>query len=558
LPVQADGGAWWAFTTLSDPPPGPGGFSKLTPVQGASGQVTSGLQLTWATASGATGYQVCVGTQAGLCDVTGSWVNVGSGTSWAVNAALQPATTYWWQVRALNGSGVAQANDGAWWYFTTVGDPPGPGPFGKVAPANNAISQPLSLMLSWNAASGATGYEVCVGALPGDCAVTGGWVSAGGTSHALSGLSYATTYWWQVRAVNASGQTMADGGVWWQFTTANAPGSPIGAFAKAAPANTATGVLTNALLSWGAADNAARYTVCVGTQPGLCDVMNHAEVFSPTVSLGLANAQPGRTYWWQVFAYNDGNLQLADGGSWWAFSTANDTASGPADFGKTSPVSGTTVANPVGLAWGVSIGAVGYRVCVGTAWGLCDAVNQVAAAAAPLTVTLPEGSYWWQATAVDADGDTTQADGGEWWPFTVQSATGNVDTGGATGTRKEVTPTVVRMGELVTYTIVVSNAGSADVAVTITDTLAVSATLVGATPGYAQSGQTLVWSGVNVPAGGTAAITVTVRAGSGLLPEGYTLFNSVTIGAADGQITRNAPAVQVEPWRAFVPIVMRP
>jgi hypothetical protein len=73
-----------------------------------------------------------------------------------------------------------------------------------------------------------------------------------------------------------------------------------------------------------------------------------------------------------------------------------------------------------------------------------------------------------------------------------------------------------------------------------------------------QSGQTLVWSGVNVPAGGTAAITVTVRAGSGLLPEGYTLFNSVTIGAADGQITRNAPAVQVEPWRAFVPIVMRP
>jgi uncharacterized repeat protein (TIGR01451 family) len=250
--------------------------------------------------------------------------------------------------------------------------------------------------------------------------------------------------------------------------------------------------------------------------------------------------------------------ERADAGQWWAFSVANDPDVGPGDFGKTSPISGTTVANPVGLAWGTSSGAVGYRVCVGTAWGLCDAVNQVAAAAAPLTATLPVGSYWWQVTAVDADGDTTQADGGEWWPFSVESAIGKLDTSGPTGTRKEAAPTAARMGELVSYTIVISNAGSMAVTARVTDTLAVSATLVSATLGYAQSGQTLVWSGVNVPAGGTAAITVTVRAGSGLLPGGYALGNSVTIGAVDGEIVRSAPSVQVEPLRAFVPIVMRP
>jgi len=32
----------------------------------------------------------------------------------------------------------------------------------------------------------------------------------------------------------------------------------------------------------------------------------------------------------------------------------------------------------------------------------------------------------------------------------------------------------------------------------------------------------------------------------------------VLIGTADGQITRHAPAVTVEPWRVFVPIVQRP
>ena len=114
------------------------------------------------------------------------------------------------------------------------------------------------------------------------------------------------------------------------------------------------------------------------------------------------------------------------------------------------------------------------------------------------------------------------------------------------------------MGELVSYTIVISNAGSAAVTARVTDTLAVSATLMSATPGYVQSGQTLAWSNVAVPAGGTAVLTVTVRAASGPLPGGYLLNNSVLISTADGETTRDAPSVQVEPLRVFVPIVMRP
>jgi len=86
----------------------------------------------------------------------------------------------------------------------------------------------------------------------------------------------------------------------------------------------------------------------------------------------------------------------------------------------------------------------------------------------------------------------------------------------------------------------------------------VSATLVSATSGYVQSGGTLIWSSVIVPAGGVATLTITVRAASELLPGGYTLDNSVQIGTADGQIVRNAPSVAVMPWQAFVPVVRRP
>jgi hypothetical protein len=46
------------------------------------------------------------------------------------------------------------------------------------------------------------------------------WVNAGGSTSAdLSGLAEDTTYYWQVRAINTSGQTEADAGSWWSFTT---------------------------------------------------------------------------------------------------------------------------------------------------------------------------------------------------------------------------------------------------------------------------------------------------------------------------------------------------
>ena len=46
--------------------------------------------------------------------------------------------------------------------------------FIKLLPANNASGQPLNPTLNWDAANYATGYQVCVGLLPGDCSASGG------------------------------------------------------------------------------------------------------------------------------------------------------------------------------------------------------------------------------------------------------------------------------------------------------------------------------------------------------------------------------------------------
>jgi hypothetical protein len=104
---------------------------------------------------------------------------------------------------------------------TWGGTPPPPGAFAKVSPANGATGQPISLKLDWGDSSGTTSYEYCYDTT-NDRACTTTWISTGTTSSAnLSGLSYKTTYYWQVRAKNANGTTYANDSVtsYWSFTT---------------------------------------------------------------------------------------------------------------------------------------------------------------------------------------------------------------------------------------------------------------------------------------------------------------------------------------------------
>ena len=128
--------------------------------------------------------------------------------------------TYYWQVRANNslGSTYANGSETAYWSFT-VGLLPGA--FSKTSPADGAINQPVSLSLSWGTSSGATSYEYCYDSTnDGACST---WLSTGTTTSApISGLAYATSYYWQVRALNSIGSTYANSAstAFWSFTTA--------------------------------------------------------------------------------------------------------------------------------------------------------------------------------------------------------------------------------------------------------------------------------------------------------------------------------------------------
>ncbi|MEY4607243.1 MAG: hypothetical protein RLY45_2003 [Actinomycetota bacterium] len=101
----------------------------------------------------------------------------------------------------------------------TVNASPYPGSFAKSSPKNGATGVKTAVSLSWGAASGATRYEYCIDTTV-NSTCGGTWISTSTARTAsLSGLLKGTRYEWQVRAVNAAGTTIANGGTWWTFTT---------------------------------------------------------------------------------------------------------------------------------------------------------------------------------------------------------------------------------------------------------------------------------------------------------------------------------------------------
>lgn len=127
------------------------------------------------------------------------------------------------------------------------------------------------------------------------------------------------------------------------------------------------------------------------------------------------------------------------------------------------------------------------------------------------------------------------------------------------GTEKVSSATAVRVGDLITYTITLSNSGQITAVATVTDALDSRLTLVSATPTPDQtSGGVLVWQNVSVPPDGTVTLEVTVRAGANTpLTQPYSVTNAVTVTYGNQSLQRQAGAIEVMPRRTYFPAVRR-
>ena len=195
-------------SALIDPPAAP---TLFNPGNNSAHPYNYDLTFQWLLSSGATEY---------LLEWWGGPYSPAQPCGWSNLATchvgpVEPEHTYSWHVKARN-----EAGESPWsttWSFTIRPEPPAS--FGKTGPLDSGTAQSTNPTLSWEPSSRATSYEYCfVAAGLGPCS---NWTSNGtSTSKAFSGLDPFTTYYWNVRAVNAGGTTYSDGSiVAWSFTT---------------------------------------------------------------------------------------------------------------------------------------------------------------------------------------------------------------------------------------------------------------------------------------------------------------------------------------------------
>jgi len=363
--TYADGAAS-AFTSFVTQVASPGGFGKTSPANGATGQPTS-LTLSWNASAGATSYEYCIDTiNNGACDT--GWASVGSSLAAGVGN-LSAGTTYYWQVRSNTTSGLPTYADGsisAYASFSTQVAPPGA--FGKIAPANGATAQSASLTVSWSASANATGYEYCIDTV-NNSACDAAWISSGlSTSATPGGLTFGTTYYWQARAMNASGLLVyADGssGAFWNFQT-----NPGQSAQLTTPAPGSTLTASNVAFAWTGGIGATGYWLSVGSSPGGSDVVD----LNVGTSLGVDVELPidGRALFVRLKSLINGIWQFND----YTLTAARIFSIQKAELTSPAPSSRLT-GSTVSFEWTGGAGASSYRLSVGNAASVFDLFDEV-------------------------------------------------------------------------------------------------------------------------------------------------------------------------------------
>lgn len=175
-----------ATATPIPPPPAPTGLVATA----GNAQVA----LTWNPSATAASYNVYRGTVAGGPYTLVLNVLVTNYT----NTGLTNTTTYYFVVRAVNGSGEGAASGEA----SATPIPPPPAPTGLAAtPGDSQVG------LTWNAAATAASYNVYRGTGAGG--PYGFVTNVAATNYTNTGLANGTTYYFVVRGVNGSGEGAA-------------------------------------------------------------------------------------------------------------------------------------------------------------------------------------------------------------------------------------------------------------------------------------------------------------------------------------------------------------
>ena len=268
------------------------GGSSLSAPTGLAGTNDSNanIYLTWNPSPGASSYNLYRGTQSG--HEAALPIIFGIGTNSYTDANVVPGVGYYYQVTALNGYGESgKSNEASVVDATTT----------VAAPTLTGKVSGTSVVLSWNAVSGATGYNVyrnIVGA--GYTLIT----SVTATTATDAGLTSGLSYSYYVTTVNSAGQSGGSNTVAETVgTTATLP----------APSGLVVFQSNGLTLIWAGVPGASSYNVYRGTTrngEGATPIaVNVTQTYNSSDHQGYyiftdGNVTSGTTYYYFVTAVN--------------------------------------------------------------------------------------------------------------------------------------------------------------------------------------------------------------------------------------------------------------
>ncbi len=300
-------GEVWQFTTGPAPAAGP------TPADGETG-VLLDVVLGWTAGSGAVSHDVYFGSVEAEVISGSAFEGNQSGTGFDPGG-LDGGTTYFWRIDEVGEPGHGTST-GEVWQFTTVAEQAG----GPIFPADGESGVPLLPAMIWTAGGGAVAHDVYLGAVMNDV------LNATRTSAEFQGnqsaatftpnesLEPRTTYYWRIDEVDQH-ENVTVGAVWQFVTTGADPAT------SPSPANAATDVPLEVVLSWTAGAETESHDIYLGTDLQIVATSGVPDVASWPVSIIDPAVIPvtitaDTTYFWRVDEVDvDGNRTRGE--VWW-------------------------------------------------------------------------------------------------------------------------------------------------------------------------------------------------------------------------------------------------
>jgi len=289
-----------------------------------------------------------------------------------------------------------------------------PSAIAKTSPATASINKELEVTLSWGVAANAESYEYCIDTTNDNACSS--WTDVGpDTSVVVSGLTYQTKYYWQVRAWNGiAGPVYANGAAtsYWNFTTKKL-------LVTEAPVNVSASDGTypdKVEITWDAVFGATSYKIFRAATP-----TGTQTLLGSTTALLYNNVPPaGIKYYYFVQGCNAngcGPKSVYDLG----WRTAATITARPV---LTLPVNGAFLADrEVSFAWEFVPGATGYEIQVDTNTYFAAPLSATGTTTEEIynyIATMPaDGKFYWRVRGLGEGGLV-----GPWsaaWAFTVDT-----------------------------------------------------------------------------------------------------------------------------------------